>query len=166
VVDNHARNLRYGYGYSCHVCVLRPKSRGEVGLHDANPHSAPRIDPKFLSHPEDMSLLINGVRKSVDIMNSPVLSKYAHRDVYPVDYNNDAALEQMIRSRADTIYHPVGTCRMGTDEMAVVDPQLRVHGLQNLRVVDASVFPTLISGNTNADHHDRRTRGGVAALIR
>jgi choline dehydrogenase-like flavoprotein len=160
VVDNHARNLRYGYGYSCHVCVLRPKSRGEVGLYDANPHSAPRIDPKFLSHPEDMSLLINGVRKSVDIMNSPVLSKYAHRDVYPVDYNNDAALEQMIRSRADTIYHPVGTCRMGTDEMAVVDPQLRVHGLvdpklkvhglEALRVVDASIMPTLIGGNTNA----------------
>jgi len=150
VVDNHARNLRYGYGYSCHVCVLRPKSRGEVGLRDANPHSAPRIDPKFLSHPEDMSLLIKGVRQSVDIMNSKVLAKYAPRDVYPVDYNNDAALEQMIRSRADTIYHPVGTCRMGSDEMAVVDPQLRVRGLQNLRVVDASVFPTLISGNTNA----------------
>jgi choline dehydrogenase-like flavoprotein len=150
MVDDHARKLRYGNGFSCHVCVLRPKSRGEVGLYDADPLSAPRIDPKFLSHPDDLALLMAGTRKAHALSSAPSLAKYAPRDIYPVDYSNDAALEQAIRARADTIYHPVGTCKMGTDAMAVVDPQLRVHGLEGLRVVDASVFPNLISGNTNA----------------
>jgi hypothetical protein len=132
------------------VCVLRPKSRGEVGLYDANPLSAPRIDPKFLSHPDDLALLMDGARKTHAIMGAPSLAKYAPRSIYPVDFNDDAALEAAIRARADTIYHPVGTCKMGTDAMAVVDPQLRVHGLEGLRVVDASVYPNLTSGNTNA----------------
>jgi len=150
MVDDHARKLRFGYGFSCHVCVLRPKSRGEVGLYDADPLSAPRIDPKYLSHPDDLALLMAGARKTHAIMNAPSLAKYAHRSVYPVDFNDDADLAAQIRARADTIYHPVGTCKMGTDEMAVVDPTLRVHGLDGLRIVDASVYPSLISGNTNA----------------
>ncbi len=150
IVEDHARKLRFGYGYSCHVCVLRPKSRGEVGLLDADPLSAPRIDPRFLSHPDDLALLAQGIKQTHAIMNAPSLAKYAPREVHPVHTDDDGKLIDSIRARADTIYHPVGTCKMGTDDMAVVDPQLRVHGLTGLRVVDASVFPTLISGNTNA----------------
>ncbi|RIX81676.1 GMC family oxidoreductase [Acidovorax cavernicola] len=150
ITDDHARKLHAGFGFSCHVCVLRPKGRGDVRLNDASPDSAPRIDPRFLADPEDMALLLQGVKKTREIMRSPALEKYRHREVYTADAHTDAQLEQHIRARADTIYHPVGTCKMGVDAMAVVDPQLRVHGIAGLRVVDASVMPTLIGGNTNA----------------
>jgi choline dehydrogenase-like flavoprotein len=150
IVDDHARKLRAGYGFSCHVCVLRPKSRGEVGLLDADPLSAPRIDPRYLSHPDDLALLVKGARQTDAIMRAPSLAKYAAREVHPVDAADEEKLIANIRARADTIYHPVGTCKMGVDDMAVVDAQLRVHGLSGLRIVDASVFPTLVSGNTNA----------------
>ncbi|MFA9216160.1 MAG: GMC family oxidoreductase [Sphingomonadaceae bacterium] len=150
IVEDHARTLKWGYGWSCHVCVLRPKSRGEVGLNDANPLSAPRIDPRFLSHPDDLALLMQGVRQTSAIMQAPALAKHAPRPLQQLDLNDESQLVASIRARADTIYHPAGTCKMGTDHLAVVDPQLRVHGLQGLRVVDASIFPNLISGNTNA----------------
>lgn len=150
IADDHARKLHLGYGFSGHVCVLRPKSRGEVGLNDANPLSAPRIDPKFLSHPDDVVLILEGAKKLRRIMQAPALAKYRGRDIYASDVADDAELLQHIQARADTIYHPVGTCKMGIDDMAVVDPQLRVHGIRSLRVVDASVIPFLIGGNTNA----------------
>jgi choline dehydrogenase-like flavoprotein len=150
MVENHARKLRLGYGYSCHVCVLRPKSRGEIGLLDANPLSAPRIDPRFLSHRDDLMLLVKGVKQTHAIMSAPSLAKYAPRELHAIDVEDDANLISNIRARADTIYHPVGTCKMGVDDMAVVDSRLRVHGLEGLRIVDASIFPSLVSGNTNA----------------
>lgn len=150
ITDDHARKLHMGFGFSCHVCVLRPKGRGDVRLNDADPLSAPRIDPRFLSEPEDLALLLQGVKKTREILRAPALSKYRHRELYTADAHTDEALVRHIRARADTIYHPVGTCRMGTDALAVVDAQLRVHGIENLRVVDASVMPTLIGGNTNA----------------
>jgi len=150
MVDDHARKLHLGYGFSCHVCVLRPKSRGEVGLNDADPLSAPRIDPKFLSDPADAALLLKGVKQMRQIMHAPALAKYHHKELYTAGIHADAELLEQIRNRADTIYHPIGTCKMGTDDMAVVDPQLRVHGIAGLRVVDASVIPTLMGGNTNA----------------
>ena len=150
IVDDHARKLHMGYGFSCHVCVLRPKSRGEVGLSDANPLSPPRIDPKYLSHPEDVAGMLAAVRQTHKILNAPALTKYRRKEIHAANIDNDEALLQSIRARADTIYHPVGTCRMGTDRLAVVDPQLRAHGISGLRVVDASVMPTLIGGNTNA----------------
>jgi choline dehydrogenase-like flavoprotein len=150
ITDDHARKLHTGFGFSCHVCVLRPKGRGDVRLNDANPESAPRIDPQFLANAEDMALLLQGVKKTREILRAPALEKYRHSELYTADAHTDEELTQHIRARADTIYHPVGTCKMGVDAMAVVDAQLRVHGIENLRVVDASVMPTLIGGNTNA----------------
>ena len=150
IVDDHMRKLHLGYGFSCAVCVLRPKSVGEVFLQSADPMAAPGIDPRFLSEPDDLRVLVKGAKMTRAILQAPALAKYRHKELYTTDGMSDAEWENHIRSRADTVYHPVGTCRMGVDDAAVVDPQLRVRGLEGLRVVDASVFPTLIGGNTNA----------------
>jgi len=150
LVDDHSRKLHWGFGYSCHVCVLRPHSRGEVRLAGPDPHSAPLIDPRFLSDERDARLLLTGAKLTRRILDAPALAPFRGREVYLEGVTDDADLMDHVRRRADTVYHPVGTCRMGTDEMAVVDPALRVHGLEGLRVVDASVMPSLIGGNTNA----------------
>jgi choline dehydrogenase-like flavoprotein len=150
ILDDHARKLHLGYGFSCHVCVLRPRSVGEVFLQSADPMAAPGIDPRFLSDAQDLKTLIAGAKLTRRILQAPALARYRHKEIYTRDGMDDAEWERHIRSRADTVYHPVGTCKMGIDDMAVVDPQLRVRGLQGLRVVDASIMPTLIGGNTNA----------------
>ena len=150
LVDDHARKLHLGSGFSCHVCVLRPHSRGHVGLADANPMSAPRIDPNFLGDPRDADLLLKGARITENILAAPAMERWRDRPIHLKGGESDAELMQHIRRRADTIYHPVGTCRMGSDADAVVDTQLRVRGMEGLRVVDASVMPRLIGGNTNA----------------
>ena len=151
IVDNHAKRLHLGYGYSCHVCALRPHSRGEVFLNSADPMADPGIDPRFLSDRHDLETTIKGAKMTREILEAQPMAKYRKKELFGVTDNmTDAEWEQHIRARADTIYHPVGTCKMGVDDMAVVDPQLKVHGLEGLRVVDASVMPTLIGGNTNA----------------
>lgn len=149
LVDDHARRLHYGYGISCHVAVLRPKSRGSVRLRSPDPRDAPRIDPNFLAADADVETLLAGVKKARDIMCGASLDRHRGEELY-ADGQSDEALIRRMRQRADTIYHPVGTCRMGHDEMAVVDPALRVRGLECLSVVDASVMPTMVGGNTNA----------------
>ena len=149
IVDDHLRKLHWSDGWSCHVCVLRPQSRGTVRLGSPDPRAAPRIDPAFLSDPRDLHLLMQGARQMEAILNGAALAPWRGRRLYPHD-GSDAALEADIRARADTIYHPVGTCRMGQDAMAVTDPHLRVRGVEGLRVADASVMPTLTGGNTNA----------------
>ena len=149
IVDNHMRRIHLADGYSAHICVLRPESRGSVGLQDANPASRPRIDPNFLSDPRDLQTLMAGVRIMEQAMAAPPMAPWRGKRLYPHD-GTDAGIMADIRARADTIYHPVGTCRMGRDAMAVVDPTLSVRGIKGLRVVDASVMPRLIGGNTNA----------------
>lgn len=150
IVDDHARKLHPGHGYSCHICVLRPESTGTVRLASADPDAAPVIDPQFLAERKDLDALIKGTRIARRIMQTDPLADYVHRELYIDEEPSDADLEQHIRARADTIYHPVGTCRMGNDADAVVDPELRVNGIEGLRVVDASIMPRLIGGNTNA----------------
>lgn len=149
ILDQHLRKIHFSHGYSCHVCVLRPHSRGHVGLNSPRPDDAPRIDPAFLSDPRDLADLKTGARILETIMQSEPLAPWRGRRLYPHD-GSDAALQADIRARSDTIYHPVGTCRMGADDMAVTDPGGRVHGMTGLRVIDASLMPTLIGGNTNA----------------
>ncbi|GGE29242.1 choline dehydrogenase [Primorskyibacter flagellatus] len=151
IVDDHARKLHMGYGFSCHVCALRPYSRGEVFLESGDPMAAPGIDPQFLTDPRDLETTIKGAKMTREILQAPAMKKYRHKELFGTkDGMSDAEWETHIRARADTIYHPVGTCKMGVDDMAVVDPELKVHGMEGLRVIDASVMPTLIGGNTNA----------------
>ena len=150
VVDDHARKLHWGYGYSCHVCQLRPHSRGHVGLHSADPMQAPLIDPAYLSDERDLDVMVEGAMLTRRIMEAEAFSPYRGKDIFTSDVKTREDWAGYIRDHADTIYHPVGTCRMGNDELAVTDPELKVHGIDGLRVVDASVMPTLVGGNTNA----------------
>jgi choline dehydrogenase-like flavoprotein len=140
-----------GHGYSCHVCLLRPRSRGSVTLHGADPLAAPRIDPNFLADPDDVLRLVRGFRAMRNILAQPALAGLRGREMErSAGARDDAAITAFIRSHADTIYHPVGTCRMGKGPLDVVDAQLRVHGIDALRVVDASIMPSIVGGNTNA----------------
>ena len=150
MLEDHGRTKVKGHGFSIHACVLRPESRGTVRLARNDPAAAPAIDPNFLADPRDLATLRAGVRLSHRIAQAPPLSDYESQDRYPIDLADDAELDALIRARADTVYHPVGTCRMGSDEGAVVDPTLKARGLDRLWVTDASIMPRLVSGNTNA----------------
>jgi choline dehydrogenase-like flavoprotein len=154
MVDNHNRTWHWGHGMSCHACPLRPNSRGMVALASRDPLAAPAIDPNFLSHPDDLETLLRGYKLVRRIFAQPAFAPWGgadlSRELYDGAVRSDDEIRAAIRARADTIYHPAGTCRMGGDAASVVDPQLRVRGVGGLRVVDASVMPTLISGNTNA----------------
>jgi choline dehydrogenase-like flavoprotein len=150
IVDDHGRKRHRATGFSCHVCLLRPKSRGHVGLNSADPLAAPRIDPNFLGEDADLEAMVAGFKTTRRLMETPALRALQTKDMFTSEVKTDDDIRKILRARVDTVYHPVGTCRMGTDASAVVDPKLKVHGLEGLRVVDASIMPTLIGGNTNA----------------
>ena len=148
---DHGRKTVFGHGYSCHVCLLRPKSRGTLQLASSDPMIAPLIDPNFLGERADMEGLLTGFKLMRGLLQQPALAGYRGREL-PASAvaQTDAQIEAFIRGHADTIYHPVGSCRMGLGAMDVVDSQLRVHGVQGLRVIDASIMPSIVGGNTNA----------------
>ncbi len=150
ILEDHGRQSVKGVGYSIHVCVLRPESRGTVRLARNDARAAPLIDPNFLADDRDMEVMKAGVRLVHRINAAPSLAKHGGRDRHATPLGDDTALEQIIRNRADTVYHPVGTARMGSDDAAVCDPCLRVRGVEGLYIADASVMPRLVSGNTNA----------------
>ncbi|CAG1017362.1 choline dehydrogenase [Burkholderiaceae bacterium] len=148
---DHGRKTVFGHGFSCHVCLLRPTSRGDLKLASADPMAAPLINPNFLGERDDAERLVRGFKIMRRILQQPALAELGGRESEAsAQAQSDAQIEQFVRDHADTIYHPVGTCRMGPGPLDVVDAQLRVKGMQGLRVVDASIMPRLISGNTNA----------------
>ncbi len=148
---DHGRKTVFGHGYSAHVCLLQPKSRGTVALGTSDPMALPLVDPQFLADPDDMQRMVRGFKRMRAILSQPALAQFGAKEVASsAGAQTDTQIEEFIRQYADTIYHPVGTCRMGPGAMDVVDAQLRVHGVQGLRVVDASIMPRVVSGNTNA----------------
>lgn len=151
--SDHGRNLKLamsGYGYAVMIYGVRPSSRGRVGLRNADPLAAPAIDPNYLSDPDEVAQLVRGIRKVREILAQAPLAPHHAHEMEPGDkLQSDAELVEWVRRSAETGYHPVGTCKMGTDAMAVVDARLRVHGIEALRVIDASIMPTLVGGNTN-----------------
>lgn len=151
LLDDHGRNRLPGDGYTVHACPLRPQSRGHLALHSKDPRAPIAIHANYLSEPEDLEMMLEAVRLSREILAQPAFRPFRAHEIYPGnDVQDRAGLIEFIRQKAETIYHPVGTCRMGQGEDAVVDSSLRVHGLEGLRVIDASIMPHLIGGNTNA----------------
>ncbi|HUN76440.1 MAG TPA: GMC family oxidoreductase N-terminal domain-containing protein [Steroidobacteraceae bacterium] len=140
-----------GHGFALSPVGLYPISRGRLTLASADPLAAPRIDPNLLSAPEDLEPQLRGIRLARRIFAAQAFAPYRATEVAPGGAaQSDAELEAYVRAESYTVHHPVSTCRMGVDELAVVDPQLRVSGVDGLRVADASIFPSIIGGNTNA----------------
>ena len=153
MLDDHGRHRMKGNGYTLHACQLRPYSRGQLYLKSAAPDQKIGIHANYLSDAEgrDLDRLLEAVRISRDILAQPAFAPYRGEEIFPGDaLTTRAQLTDFVRRKAETIYHPIGTCRMGNDAESVVDTQLRVRGIDGLRVVDASVMPRLIGGNTNA----------------
>jgi choline dehydrogenase-like flavoprotein len=147
--SHRGRMVEYGHGVSVHTCVLRPESRGSVTR--TTPTGAPVIDLGLLTDDRDMARLLQGVKLARSILRQGPMARHGLTEIIPgKDVQSDEGLCAYIRANARTVYHPVGTCAMGTGPLAVVDPRLRVHGIRGLRVVDASIMPTIVSGNTNA----------------
>ncbi len=136
-------------GYTILPSLIQPKSVGYVSIKSANPMDNPLIQPNFLSEEDDLKVLVEGTKKALEVMNANAFSSYRKSIVAPTDHT-EAGLIEYIKNHVETIYHPVGTCKMGSDEMAVVNDKLQVHGIEGLRVVDASIMPKIVSGNTNA----------------
>lgn len=153
VMEDHGRkkSTLLTYGYSLHNCLLRPKSRGQVSLHDNNFLSDPKIALNMLSHPDDLAAMVEAVKINLMIFSQPAFDEGRGASIFPKQTNpSDTEIETFVKDMANHVYHPVGTCKMGHDSDAVVNDRLKVHGISSLRVVDASIMPTLIGGNTNA----------------
>jgi choline dehydrogenase len=140
-----------GHGFTFGVVLLTPQSRGRITLRSSDPLEPPVIQPNYLSSEADLPVLVEGVKLARRLAHTRAFDPYRGTEVAPgSQVQSDQSIADAICSNAQTLYHPVGTCKMGNDSLAVVDPQLRVHGVEGLRVVDASVMPTIISGHTNA----------------
>ena len=150
LVDNHGRTLHGGHGISCHVCLLNPRSRGSVQLSGKHMDDPLKIDVNFLADPKDMDDMVTGFKMTKKLMDSEAFKPVIKQDVFSSHVQNDDDIRKLLCQRVDTVYHPVGTCKMGVDDLAVVDPALKVHGVAGLRVVDASIMPSVVNGNTNA----------------
>ncbi len=158
MIDDHGRKPRWGTGFSCHVCLLRPKSRGSVSLQSADPMRAPAIDPNFLAEDTDVDAMVAGFKMTKRLLDAPALKALQTSDVHTAGIETDADIRKVLRERVDTVYHPVGTCKMGVnDPLAVVDPKLKVYGLRGparRRRLDHA--DTDRRQHQRADHHDRR----------
>jgi choline dehydrogenase-like flavoprotein len=131
--------------------LIYPRSVGEIRLASADPSAAPLIDPRYFSDPADLEHLVTGVKLTREFVAAAPVKELMGAETFPgPSVRTDDEIRAWVRASANTIFHPVGTCKMGTDALAVVDPELRVHGLRGLRVADASVMPRIIGGNTNA----------------
>jgi choline dehydrogenase-like flavoprotein len=151
LIDDHGRKFHWGTGFSCHCAYLDPKSRGSVRLRTRNPQDPPEIDLNFLGESEDLDGMVAGFKLTQRLMDAPALKGIRKRDLFTESVHTDEDIRSALRERVDTVYHPVGSCKMGVnDPLAVVDPNLRVYGLEALRIVDASVMPKVTRGNTNA----------------
>lgn len=148
---NHGFDNPPGHGFAMGIVLQHPKSRGQISLHSADPFVAPKIHPNYFADESDIITLIEGVKLGRRIANAAALTPYRGEEVWPGnDARNDESLTAFLRATTETLYHPVSTCKMGNDAMAVVDPQFRVRGVEGLRVVDASIFPTQTNGHPNA----------------
>ncbi|NMH61311.1 GMC family oxidoreductase [Alteromonas ponticola] len=153
ILNDHGRRSVYGYGFGLHVCCLYPKSKGFIGLQSNHPADHPLIEPNYLAEEHDRKVMIEAVRLARKILQSEPFAKFKGTEWLPGEKaQTDEQILAFIREKAETIYHPIGTCKMGRDDdpMAVVTPELKVRGVEGLRVVDASVMPSLVGGNTNA----------------
>ncbi len=151
VMTDHARVKADRHGFTVHICQLRPESRGFVGLRSADPQDHPMIQPNYLESEADRITMREGVKMTRKIIAQDAFHVYRGPELMPgSEIQTDDEIDKWVRKTAETIYHPVGTCKMGNDDMAVVDGELKVRGMEGLRVVDASVMPTLVGGNTNA----------------
>jgi choline dehydrogenase len=150
-VIDHGRLRVKGHGMTINTCHLRPRSIGQITLHSADPGVEPAIDPNFLDDPYDWTISMEGFRWGREMLATKAFAPFVKREHMPGrEVQTDSDIRKYIRKWAKTDYHPVGSCKMGADDMAVVDQELRVHGIAGLRVIDASIMPTLISGNTQA----------------
>jgi choline dehydrogenase len=153
MLDDHGRNRLAGDGYTLHACFLHPRSRGRIRLNNADPRANARIEANYLSDPEgfDLKMMLECAKLSRELFAQKAFDNYRGAPIYPSRSDlSDSELIEFIRAKAESVYHPSGTCRMGSDGESVVDPQLQVRGVEGLRVIDASVMPSLIGGNTNA----------------
>jgi choline dehydrogenase len=145
--DDHTRPD----AFMCHVCQLRPESRGEIRLRSTDPTETPLIQPNYLSEARDRETMREAFKAMREVMHQPALAALSDGEIWPQpDIRSDADIDAFIRATGGTVYHPVGTCRMGGDDAAIVDETLKVRGTEGLRVVDASVMPSLVGGNTHA----------------
>lgn len=147
----HGTHMPMRHGFVLHVCQMHPKSRGRITLQSSDPFAAPRIEANYYAHDDDLASMVNGVKVARNILHQPALKPYTTMEETPGEQvQTDAQIREFVLNTTETVYHTAGSCKMGIDDMAVVDPQLRVHGIENLRVIDSSIMPTITGSNIHA----------------